>query len=123
MKVSLSVAFATFVFAGCALQPERNAELQAMERGPALAVEHVKKYCRPNGVWREVGMMITHDDGQTRPAVGVMCLSREDRLVMFVCDKTGTFCNLLPYRLNAQTLAKEEELRQLEARETGGRRL
>lgn len=125
MKVALVVttALAALSLIGCAAGPERNSELDAMSRGPALAVAHVKKHCHANAVWREVGMMLPHADGQKRPAVGIMCLSPQDMLVLLVCDKTGTYCNVLPYERNFDILAKEEELRRLEGRLIEKRRL
>lgn len=122
MKTVLVVALATML-ASCASQPGRNTELEEMSRGPALAVAHVKKHCHANAVWREVGMMLPHADGQMRPGVGIMCLSPQDMLVLLVCDKTGTYCNVLPYVRNFDILAKEEELRRLEGRLIEKRRL
>ncbi len=126
MKHVITLLASLFVFAtaltGCASGPARNAELQAMSRGPALAVAHVKKHCHANAAWREVGMVLTHDDGLERPAVGILCLSRQDMLVILVCDRTGTFCNVLPYERNFDILAKEQELRRLEGRVIDDRR-
>lgn len=123
MKIALAAIIAASLLVGCASRPERNPELESMSRGPALAVPHVKKHCHRDAVWREFGMTLTYDNGQRQPAVGIMCLSPQDTLVMLLCDKTGTFCNVLPYERTIQILKKEEELRRMEGRVIDGRRL
>lgn len=119
MKHSLFLIGMSVLIAACSTAPQdqRNkAELEAMSRGPAIGVSYVRQYCRPGGVWREMGLTMTYDNGERRPAVGIMCLSNYDgRLFTMLCEPTGTICKILVYEDNEATRRAEARLRQMEA--------
>lgn len=122
MKSVILFSLVVLALIGCATtQPSPEQELQAMSRGPAIGTQYTKEHCRPGGVWLETGMTVTYADGQKRPAVGIHCLSKEDRLVAILCEKTGTICQVMPYEKTGRTVQLEEELRRLEAKRSGRR--